>query len=201
MRLTGLLVASLLDTVLSQSVGFDPREATIETVHDALFSGVNTCHDVVDSFLTRIEALNRHVNAIIAVNARALDVADALDEALAKGNATGRLFCVPVLLKDNYDTSEMPTTGGCLGLADSRPTKDAPVVEAMKRENAIILGKANLHELALEGLSVSSLGGQTLNPYDFTRTPGGSSGGSGAAVAMSFSVFATGTDTVNSLRY
>lgn len=94
----------------------------------------------------------------------------------------------------------MPTTGGNLDLADSRPSVDAPAVTALKDAGAIVLGKANLHELALEGLSVSSLGGQTINPYDSTRTPGGSSGGSGAAVAASFSVFSTGSDTVNSLR-
>lgn len=123
-----------------------------------------------------------------------------LDESLATGNATGALFCIPVLLKDNYDTFDMPTTGGCLDLADSQPKVDALVVTALRRAGAIILGKANLHELALEGISVSSLGGQVVNPYDSSRTPGGSSGGSGAAVASSFAVFATGTDTVNSLR-
>ncbi|KAK4981091.1 hypothetical protein LTR28_006528, partial [Elasticomyces elasticus] len=101
---------------------------------------------------------------------------------------------------DNYDTKDIPTTGGNLDLAQSQPTEDAPAVTALKNAGAIILGKSNLHELALEGISVSSLGGQTINPYDFSRTPGGSSGGSGAAVAASFSVFATGTDTVNSLR-
>ena len=94
----------------------------------------------------------------------------------------------------------MPTTGGCLALADSRPSIDAPVVRALKDAGAIILGKTNMHEMALEGLTVSSLGGQTLNPYDLTRTPGGSSGGTGAAVAASFAVLGTGTDTMNSLR-
>ncbi|KAL8864930.1 MAG: hypothetical protein Q9174_007159 [Haloplaca sp. 1 TL-2023] len=113
---------------------------------------------------------------------------------------TGALFCIPILLKDNYDTADLKTTGGSLALADSQPTVDAPVVTAFKQAGAIILGKANLHELALEGLSVSSLGGQTRNPYDLTRTPGGSSGGTGAAIAASFAVFGTGTDTVNSLR-
>ena len=94
----------------------------------------------------------------------------------------------------------MNTTVGNLDLAGSQPSIDAPVVAALRRAGAIILGKSNLHEFALEGLSVSSAGGQTINPYDSTRTPGGSSGGSGAAVAASFCVFATGTDTVNSLR-
>lgn len=94
----------------------------------------------------------------------------------------------------------MNTTGGCLDLADSRAATDAPTVRAFREEGGIVLGKVNQHELALEGLTVSSLGGQTLNPYDFTRTPGGSSGGTGAAVATSLAVFGTGTDTVNSLR-
>lgn len=178
----------------------DVREATIESVHNALFSGLTSCRGIVEAFIARIEAYNHLINAIIALNPSALAVADALDLALAAGNATGALFCIPVLLKDNYDTADMKTTGGCLALADSQPTIDAPVVTALKRAGAIILGKTNLHELALEGLSVSSLGGQTLNPYDLTRTPGGSSGGTGAAIAASFAVFGTGTDTVNSLR-
>ncbi|KAF1849233.1 amidase signature enzyme [Cucurbitaria berberidis CBS 394.84] len=179
---------------------FDAREATIDSVHHALYSGLSTCREVVSSFLARIEARNTLTNAILTLNPNTLALADELDEQLAAGNATGPLFCVPVLLKDNYDTKDLPTTGGNLALAKSRPTEDAPSVVALKKAGAIILGKANLHELALEGISVSSLGGQTINPYDSTRTPGGSSGGTGAAVASSFCVFGTGTDTVNSLR-
>lgn len=184
----------------AQNMPFDSREATVDSVHHALYSGLSTCRDVVSSFIARIEEFNNRTNAIIALNPNALTIADSLDESLATGNATGSLFCVPVLLKDNYDTADMPTTGGSLALRDSQPTEDAPSVIAMKNAGVIILGKANLHELALEGISVSSLGGQTINPYDSTRTPGGSSGGTGAAVASSFCVFGTGTDTVNSLR-
>jgi Asp-tRNA(Asn)/Glu-tRNA(Gln) amidotransferase A subunit family amidase len=183
-----------------QHTPFDAREATIDSVHHSLFNGLNTCRDVVSSFLARIEKLDFHVNAIIALNPNALQQADELDEQLAVGNVTQPLFCVPILLKDNYDTADIPTTGGNLALQNSQPTIDAPSVAALRTSGAIILGKANLHELALEGISVSSLGGQTINPYDSDRTPGGSSGGSGAAVASSFAVFATGTDTVNSLR-
>ena len=198
------------------SESFDSREATIDGVHNALFSGISSCRDVVSSFIARIEAFNPTVNAIISLNPNALAIADGMDAKIASGNATGPLFCIPILLKDNYDTVDMNTTGGCLDLADSKPLADAPSVAAFKRAGAIILGKTNLHELALEGLSVSSLGGQTINPYDHSRTPGGSSGGTGAAVATSFAVFGTGTcqraiyititdpfsgtDTVNSLR-
>lgn len=184
----------------AHNMPFDAREATIDSVHHALFSGLSTCREVVSSFLAHIEAHNTRTNAILTLNPNALDIADHLDKQLAAGNATGPLFCIPVLLKDNYDTAEMPTTGANLALANSQPTEDAPSVAALKNAGAIILGKANLHELALEGISVSSLGGQTINPYDTNRTPGGSSGGTGAAVASSFCVFGTGTDTVNSLR-
>lgn len=153
-------------------------------------------------------ALNHNINAIISLNPHALSVADSLDQQLAAATGANRsllfkkmrLFCIPVLLKDNFDTVDMPTTGGSLALAASQPIVDAPSVAAFRRAGAVILGKANLHELALEGLSVSSLGGQVINPYDFTRTPGGSSGGSGAAIAASFAILATGTDTVNSMR-
>lgn len=181
------------------TMAFDAREATIESVHHAIHTG-STCREVVSAFIARIEAHNDRTNAVIILNPNALSIADALDEQLSAGNATGPLFCIPVLLKDNYDTEEMPTTGASLALARSQPTRDAPSVVALKNAGAIILGKTNLHELALEGISVSSLGGQTVNPYAFTRTPGGSSGGTGAAVASSFCVFGTGTDTVNSLR-
>lgn len=176
------------------------QEATIETIHNALYTGFDSCRGIVESFIARIEAYNPAINAILALNPDALSVADSRDLALTSGNATGSLFCIPVLLKDNYDTVDMKTTGACLDLADSQPTRDAAVVSALKRAGAIILGKTNMHELALEGLSVSSLGGQTISPYDPTRTPGGSSGGTGAAIAASFSIFGTGTDTVNSLR-
>ncbi|KAL1798111.1 hypothetical protein ACET3X_002148 [Alternaria dauci] len=194
------LVALCSHAVAGQNMPFDAREATIDSVHHALYSGLSTCREVVSSFLANIDAHNHRTNAIITLNPNALAIADDMDEQLSSGNATGPLFCVPILLKDNYDTADMPTTGGNLALAHSQPLEDAPSVTAFKKAGAIILGKANLHELALEGISVSSLGGQTINPYDSTRTPGGSSGGTGAAVASSFCVFGTGTDTVNSLR-
>jgi Asp-tRNA(Asn)/Glu-tRNA(Gln) amidotransferase A subunit family amidase len=171
---------------------FDSREATIDGIHNALYTGIASCRDLVSSFLARIEAFNPTVNAIITLNPNALTIADDMDARIASGNATGSLFCIPVLLKDNYDTADMKTTGGCLGLAGNKPLEDAPTVTALKNAGAIILGKANLHELALEGLSVSSLGGQTVNPYDHTRTPGGSSGGTAAAIATSFAVFGIG---------
>jgi Asp-tRNA(Asn)/Glu-tRNA(Gln) amidotransferase A subunit family amidase len=171
---------------------FDSYEDTIDSVHDALFTRLTTCRGVVFSFIARIEAFNHTVNAIIPLNPNALTLADQMDMQILSGNATGSLFCIPVLLKDNCDTAEMNTTGGCLDLAGSQPKADAPVTAALKNAGVILLEKTNLHELALEGLSVSSLGGPTINPYDRTRTPGGSSRGTGAAIATSFAVFGTG---------
>lgn len=192
--------ALLFGIAIAQIESYNVRESTIEGVHNALYNDLTSCRSIVESFIARIQAYNPAINAIITLNPNVLSIADEYDDLLAAGNATRALFCIPVLVKDNYDTLDMKTTGGCLDLADSQPTTDAPVVAALKRAGAIILGKTNLHELALEGLTVSSLGGQTVNPYDHTRTPGGSSGGTGAAVAASFAVFGTGTDTVNSLR-
>ncbi|KAM0804276.1 amidase signature domain-containing protein [Usnea florida] len=195
-----ILSALVICNATAQLDTYDVREATIKGIQNALYSDLTSCRSIIESFIARIEAYNPAINAIITLNANALSIAKEKDSDLAAGNATGTLFCIPVLLKDNYDTSDMKTTGGCLDLADSQPTVDAPVVTALKNAGAIMIGKANLHELALEGLTVSSLGGQTVNPYDHTRTPGGSSGGTGAAIAASFAVFGTGTDTVNSLR-
>ncbi|KAF3765101.1 hypothetical protein M406DRAFT_61924 [Cryphonectria parasitica EP155] len=179
---------------------FDIREATIDSIHNALSTGTTTCREIVSSYLARIEALNPTINAITSLNPDALTIADSMDLQIAQGNASLPLFCIPILAKDNYDVTPMDTTGSCLALAGNKPTQDAPTIRALKEAGAIVLGKTNMHELALEGLAVSSLGGQTLNPYDLTRTPGGSSGGSGAAVAANLALLALGTDTVNSLR-
>lgn len=195
-----LLAIFVTNGTSSLQDAFDSREATIDEVHNALFTGLTTCRGVVSSFIARIEAFNPTINAIITLNPNALTLADQMDMQIKAGNASGLLFCIPILLKDNYDTTEMNTTGGCLDLAGSKPTMDAPAVTAFKNAGAIILGKTNLHELALEGISVSSLGGQTINPYDHTRTPGGSSGGTGAAIATSFAVFGTGV-LLLSLRF
>jgi Asp-tRNA(Asn)/Glu-tRNA(Gln) amidotransferase A subunit family amidase len=108
MKLSSPLIAIISTNAhVTAATTFDSREATIDSVHHALFSGLSTCREVVSSFIARIETYNKHTNAIIALNPNALDYADNLDERLAAGNGTGSLFCVPVLLKDNYDASDM----------------------------------------------------------------------------------------------
>jgi len=200
-----LMAARLLAT--SQAGGaapFRPEEATIAGIHASLATGSVTCVQIVQAYLRRIDAYDKRgpaLNALITLNPRALDTAAELDRVYRTNQPGARpLHCIPIVLKDNFDTADMPTTGGSVALAASRPLRDAHVVRKLRDAGAIVLGKANLTELARGGTTVSSLGGQTRNPYDLTRTPGGSSGGTGAALAASFAVAGTGTDTGQSVR-
>lgn len=183
---------------------FVPDEMTVAGIHAAFAAGKLTCTDLVRSYLNRIEAYDDRgpaLNAILSLNPRAMATAAQMDARYASGKSTaGPLHCIPVVLKDNYDTADMPTTGGSITLAKSVPLRDAFVVKRLRDAGALILAKANLTELARGGNTVSSLGGQTRNPYDLTRTPGGSSGGTGAAIAANFAVLGTGSDTGQSIR-
>src|SRR5262245_48387055 len=160
------------------------EEATTASIHAAFASGRLTCVQLIESYLKRIEAYDDRgpaLNAILTINPKALETAAQMDRAYSVNrSAVPRLHCIPVILKDNYDTADMPTTAGSLGLARSVPLQDAFVVKKLRDAGALILAKANMTEFALGGSSLSSLGGQTRNPYDLTRTPGGSSGGTGA---------------------
>jgi Asp-tRNA(Asn)/Glu-tRNA(Gln) amidotransferase A subunit family amidase len=179
------------------------EEATISSIHAALSSRQITCAQLIRAYLERIDAYDHKgpaLNAILAVNPRAIDTAADMDRLDAATAARRPLHCIPVVLKDNYDTADMPTTGGSVTLAKSLPPADGFVVRRLREAGGIILAKANLMELAWSGTTVSSLGGQTKNPYDLTRTPGGSSGGTGAAIAANFGVLGTGTDTGQSIR-
>jgi hypothetical protein len=118
----------------------------------------------------------------------------------ANPSGVGALHCIPLVLKDNFNTADMPTSGGNVSMKNSRPSADAFTVAKLRKAGALILGKANLQEFARGGMSKSSLGGQVLNPYDLTRTPGGSSGGTGASVAANLALAGTGSDTGQSIR-
>ncbi len=182
---------------------FQLMEASINDIHGAFQSGKLTCRGLVQQYLDRIKAYDQQgpaINAMLYVNPKALEQAEAMDKAFKRGAKLKPLQCIPLVLKDNFDTADMPTTGGSLALKGMQPAKDAFTVVRFRQAGALILGKANLHELAVTGLTVSSLGGQTKNPYELTRTPGGSSGGTGAALAANFATVGTGSDTVNSIR-
>lgn len=184
-------------------IRIEPMELTVQDFHKALKRGDLTVKELVLYYIQRIETLDRNgprINAVIAINPNALEEAEALDAQFAKTGLTGPLHGVPILLKDNVETHDMVTTAGSLSLKNYLSDSDAFIVQKMRAAGAIILAKANLHEFAIWGESISSILGQTLNPYDLTRTPGGSSGGTGAGLAANFALLGIGTDTINSVR-
>jgi len=182
---------------------FDVAEKSITQLQAAMASGQVTSEQLVSRYITRIKAYDQagpRLNAVIVINPRAASDARELDRERRERGPRGPLHGVPVLVKDNFDTADMPTTGGSLALVGIVPSQDAYQVRMLRRAGAVLLGKVNLHELALGLTSVSSYGGQTLNPYDLTRAPGGSSGGSAVAASACFAAFTMGTDTSGSIR-
>ena len=180
------------------------EEATIDQVHTAFKQKSLTCEQLITAYLARIDAYNLKgptLRAMLTVNPRALDEARALDAKYQTApDRLGSLHCVPVVLKDNFDTADMPTTSGNVAMRASQPQHDAFTVTKMRDAGALILAKSNLQEFARGGVSISSLGGQVLNPYDLSRNPGGSSGGTGVALAANMALVGTGSDTGQSIR-
>jgi amidase len=180
-------------------------ELTIAGIHSGLEAGRFTCRELTKRYLDRIEAYDQKgpaLNAIVLVNPKALERAEELDREFARDGITRPLQCVPMIVKDNYDTFDLPTTAGSLSLAGSIPPDDAFQVRKIREAGAIVLAKSNMAEFAFtpyETLS-SILPGHTRNPYDTERVPAGSSGGTAAAVAASFGAVGLGTDTGNSIR-
>src|SRR5258708_2240019 len=177
--------------------------ASIADIHKAMQAGTLTCHNLVQQYLDRIHAYDQQgpaIKSMLYINPASLEQADALDQDFRRTHKLKSLGCIPIVLKDNFDTADMPTTARALTLKGAQPEKDAFAVKRLREAGALILGKANLQEFASGGISVSSLGGQVKNPYDLTRTPGGSSGGTGAAVASNFAAARTGSATGGSIR-
>ncbi len=157
--------------------------------------------EAVEGCLARIEALDPALNAMITTTAEAArEAADACDRAAAEGRWLGLLHGLPVALKDNIETAGVRTTSGAAYLADHIPNRDAPAAARLKAQGAILIGKANLQELAWGVVSTNPVAGQCRNPWNPARIPGGSSGGSGAAVAADMAETALGTDTGGSVR-
>ncbi|PTY07883.1 glutamyl-tRNA amidotransferase [Opitutaceae bacterium EW11] len=176
--------------------------ATIADLDQAFAAGSLTSEQLTRLCLARIEAFDKKgpgLNAVITLNPKALEEARALDaERKAKGPRSP-LHGIPVVLKDNFDTADLPTTGGFFGLKGSLPPQDATVVARLRAAGAIILAKVNLSEFASGG-AMSSLGGQSHNPHALDRTPSGSSGGTGVAIAAAYAPLGYGTDTGGSIR-
>ena len=201
--LSAWIMSGCVAAVDDDLLHYDVMERSIRDLASAMSDGIVTSVGLVDAYLARIRAYDHQgpmLNAMIAVNPKARADAALLDEERATGHVRGPLHGIPVVIKDNYDTIDMPTTAGTIALATSLPPDDATQVRRLREAGAVILGKTNMHELARGITTIASYGGQTRNPYDPERNPGGSSGGTGAAVAASFSAFGMGSDTCGSIR-
>jgi amidase len=190
-------------TTAAQTPPFEVMEATILDLNTALAAGRVTSRQLVDAYLARIAAYDKHgptLTAISAIAPQARMEADALDaERKAKG-PRGPLHGIPVIVKDNYDTADMQTAAGSQSLAGWIPPADAFLVKRLRAAGAIIIAKSNMHEFAYGWETIGSLFGQTRNPYALTRHAGGSSGGTGAAIAANFAAVGMGSDTCGSIR-
>lgn len=193
----------LVGLPFSQAQNFKFVEATIDDIQYAVISGTMTCREVVSGYLDRISVFDQEtkLNAITVVNRKALARADEIDAAIKADEELGPLFCAPMLIKDNYDTHDLPTTGGSIALKNSYPPDDAFMVQKLREADAIVLAKTNMAEWAFSPRQTkSSSFGTTANAYDLTRVPAGSSGGTASGIAASFGVAGMGTDTGNSIR-
>jgi amidase len=185
----------------------DLETATVAELNELLDSGRISSERLTRAYIDRIAAISADapaLNAVRALNPRALAEARAADVARRTNRAHGPLLGIPILLKDNIDVAGMPTTAGSVALAESRPSGDAPLVAQLRRAGVVILGKANLTEFAnflTAGMPAgySSRGGQVLNPYDASQTPSGSSSGPAVSAATGLAPLTVGTETSGSI--
>ena len=201
-QLVGALTA--VTCIMSPHAGaatFRLQEASIADVHEAFKAGQLTCRQLVQLYLNRITAYDKQgpmLNAVQTVNPQALSEADRLDTAYKASGLTGPLHCIPALIKDQVETTDMPTTYGSAVFKDFVPATDATIVTRMKRAGAIIIGKATMGEFASR--YVGSASGIVRNAYDPSRNASGSSGGTGAGIAANFALLGIGEDTGGSIR-
>ncbi len=185
------------------SQSFEVTEVSIADEQNAMTEGRVSSKGLVEAYLKRIEAFDQRgsrLNALITLNPNAVREAEILDRERAAKGPRGPLHGIPVIVKDNYSTADMQTTAGSMALFGFVPEIDAFQVRKLREAGAVIIGKSNLHELASGITSVGSAFGQVRNPYDPARNPGGSSGGTGAAIAASFAAAGMGSDTCGSIR-
>jgi amidase len=187
---------------MALKTSMDITEATIASIHAAFRNGELTARKLVEAYLARIEAYDRSgpkINSVISINPQALEQADALDAAMRTSGFVGPLHGIPLIMKDQGDVKEMPTTMGSVLFRNHMPGRDSFVVDKLRKAGAIFLGKSTLGELGA-GDTHGSLFGSTRNVYDLARTAGGSSGGSGAAVSANFCAVAIGQEGFASIR-
>jgi len=198
-RLGSLLIIGFLLLSPIRAAEFDLQNATIADINAAFDAHALTSEKLTALELKRIETYEPKLHAVITLNPKALDEARALDaERKAKGPRSP-LHGIPVVLKDNYNTTDLQTTGGFYGLKGSLPPADATIVAKLRQAGAIVLAKVNMSEFASGG-AMSSLGGQSHNPHNLDYTPAGSSGGTGVSIAAAYAPLGYGTDTGGSIR-
>jgi amidase len=178
-------------------------ETTVDEIHEALEAGEVTSEELVERYIERIEAYDNsgpELNSVVTVNENAAERAAELDEKREANGFVGPLHGIPVLVKDQAETEGVATTFGSEACADYVPDSDATIVSRIKEAGAVVLAKTNLPDWACAYFTFSSASGQTKNPYDLERDPGGSSGGTGASVAANLGVVGIGEDTGGSIR-
>jgi len=182
---------------------FEIVEATIDEIHDAMDAGEVTSEELVTTYLDRIDEYDKNgpeINSVITINDEAVDRAIELDEAHSSEGFVGPLHGIPVLIKDQAETEDITTTFGSEACTNYIPDSDAAIVTRIKQAGGIVLAKTNLPDWASAYFGYSSANGQTKNPYDLERDPGGSSSGSGAGVAANLATIGTAEDTGGSVR-
>jgi amidase len=186
------------------AAAFTLEETTIAQIHAAFRAKRLTCRSLVEQYLKRIDALDKQgpaLNAITVVNPAAVTEAEAMDRRLARGGALPPLHCIPMIVKDNFETIGLQSAGGSIILKGFVSDKDAFQVRRIKEAGAIVLAKSNMAEYAFSPYeTLNSLQGHTKNPYALDRVPAGSSGGTAAAVAANMGAVGLGSDTGNSIR-
>lgn len=170
----------------------------VAAIHNKTYS----CVEVMQAYLNRVQVVNPKLNAIVQHIDKdvAIYQAKCADEQLAKGQATGKLHGLPITIKDHIKVKDFIVTRGSLAFKDYRCDKDAPIVAKLKNEGAIVIGITNMPELGPAFESDNDIYGQTKNPYDLSKTPGGSSGGEAAIIAAGGSILGIGTDGGGSIR-
>lgn len=190
----------------AQPAPFRVEETSISAIHAAMAAGTLTCRALVEKYLARIAAYDKQgpaINALVTLNPQALATADSLDRRFRiEGGPSGPLHCIPMIVKDNFETVDLPVTAGSLSLAGHVSTRDAFLVRQVRQAGAIVLAKSNMAEFAFSPYETvgSLLPGYTRNPYELDRVTAGSSGGTAASVAANLGEVGLGTDTGNSIR-
>ena len=200
----GLLLSACAISMQTQKpAGFSFIEPTIDDIHTAIKDQTIDCETITKGFLDRIKKYDEisNLNSIISINPNAINRARGLDNKFQQAKTMHSLHCVPVILKDNFDTADMPTEAGSIALSGSIPPDDAYMVRKLRQADAIIIARSNMGEWAFSPYNtISSTHGETRNAYDLSRVPAGSSGGTASAIAANFGVIGMGSDTGNSIR-